>query len=378
MTDPTPVLHLLNGEQYSGLERVVDELAAAGATERFRLVLALLKPGTMRQRMSTADVAMHDLPMRSRVDFGVARAAATLAEAANCALLHSHTVRSALVARRVQRLTGLPWLHHVHSPALHESARRHLNLSNHLAEWAVLRHADRVVAVSPALARHVEHRYGIAPGRISLVPNGVADRPQTQPWRTTRSRPFTLLCAALFRDRKGLEHLVDAAALLRDGGRDFRLRLAGEFADPGHEAAIRAQVSRLNLDSHVEYLGFVEDMTQLLDACDVFVLPSLYGEGLPMALLEAMAHGRPIVASDIAGIRELLDNGAGLLVPPGCAPRLADAIGRLMADASLSARLAAAAQDRQRRHYSTRSMQRRLFDCYRELLSAGRRKGFDG
>ena len=102
--------------------------------------------------------------------------------------------------------------------------------------------------------------------------------------------------------------------------------------------------------------------------CDVFVLPSLYGEGMPMAVLEAMAMGRPVVASDIDGIRELLQDGSGLLVPPAHPRSLAEALSRLIASPALRVELALAGQQRQRRFHSVQVAQQRIFDVYRNLL----------
>ncbi|MGY1490386.1 glycosyltransferase family 4 protein, partial [Methylobacillus pratensis] len=309
---PVDVLHLVNGELYSGLERVVDHLAGGAAAHGFRLRLAFLKPGAMRARMVSAAAAV-DLPMRSRFDLGSARAAARLAVETGCALVHSHTVRSALIARRVQRLTGLPWVHHVHSPALHESERRGMNLLNYAAEAVVMRHADAVVAVSDALAAYVARHYRVRADRLAVVPNGVLAGPDPD-FERPAGAPATVLSVGWFRPRKGIEHLVDATARLVAGGRDVRLRLAGEFADASYEAVIRARIAGHGLGGRIDCTGFVRDVAAALDACDVFVLPSLYGEGMPMAVLEALARGRPVVASDIDGIRELLAGGAGVLV----------------------------------------------------------------
>ena len=112
----------------------------------------------MRQRMSSSVAQVHEVPMRSRIDFGVAARVAAIAKATGCRLVHSHTVRSALVARRIQRAVGLPWLHQVHSPALHESTHVLMNVANYLAEASVMRRADRVVTVSQALAGYVTRR----------------------------------------------------------------------------------------------------------------------------------------------------------------------------------------------------------------------------
>lgn len=370
MIVPIPVLHLLNGEQYSGLERVVDHLAAAAPAHGFRLVLGLLKPDRMRGRLAAREAELHDLPMRSRLDLAVARDAATLARDAGCRLLHSHTVRSALIARQVQARTGLPWLHQVHSPALRESTNRALNLANHVAESLLLRHADRIVTVSRSLAAHVARHYRIPAARIGIVPNGVA---VSQP-RPPREGTPIVLCLGLYRPRKGVEVLLQAAARLRDGGLPFQLRLAGEFVDAAYEATVRHRVARLGLRQFVAFRGFVADVPTELEQAHLLVVPSLYGEGLPMVALEAMARAVPVVASDIDGLRELGEGGAALLVPPGDDAALAAAIARLATDASLRERIGGAGWERQRRDYAIESQHARLFESYRELAVGQRRK----
>ena len=365
---PIPVLHLLNGEQYAGLERVVDHLVTAAPSHGFRLVLGLLKPDRMRARIAARDLQAHDIPMRSRLDVAVARQAATLAAQAGCRLLHSHTVRSALIARRTRSLTGLPWLHQVHSPALRDSTRPAMNLANHLAESVLLRGADRIIAVSRSLAVHVARHYRIPASRIDVVPNGVACA-EAAPRPPSGSTPV-VLCVGLFRPRKGVEYLVEAAARLRDAGMDFQLRLAGEFADRACEAVVRARIARLGLAPRVSLCGFVPDVSAQLDESHLLVVPSLQGEGLPMAALEAMARGVPVVASDIDGLRELLEDDAGWLVAPRDVPALAHAIGRLLGDPALRERLGRAGQARQRSRYALESQHARVFAGYRALLDA--------
>jgi glycosyltransferase involved in cell wall biosynthesis len=110
----------------------------------------------------------------------------------------------------------------------------------------------------------------------------------------------------------------------------------------------------------------------LLASCDLFVLPSLL-EGLPLAVLEAMAAGKPVIATQVGGTNEAIINGkSGVLVPPADPMALARAIRKLLSDTSLAERLAAAGQARAHRHFSAESMVRCVTQIYDELLDSSR------
>ncbi|KAF7962372.1 hypothetical protein AWV80_22645 [Cupriavidus sp. UYMU48A] len=102
---------------------------------------------------------------------------------------------------------------------------------------------------------------------------------------------------ALFRQRKGLEVLLQALALLREKGQSVRLLAVGAFETTQYEKHIREVTAKLNLDDAITWAGFTLDVATEFKKMDVFVLPSLFGEGLPMVVIEAMALGLPVVAT---------------------------------------------------------------------------------
>ncbi len=361
-----PILHLLNGEQYSGLERVVDHLVDAAPEHNYRLHLGLLKPLSMTSRMKSRRGVEHEIGMRSRLHLAIARRAREIALAQCCKLVHSHTVRGALVAAQLQWSTKLPWVHHIHSPALRESSRVVRNMVNFIAEAATLWRADAVIAVSEAMAEYASAFYRIPRKRIRIVPNGVVT-PFQIPAPATKSAERTISVIGLFRPRKGIGVLLDAVALLRKRGYQFSLRVVGEFSEPSYERDVRHQVATLGIEDVVHFVGFETRVEAELARCNIFAFPSLYGEGLPVAVLEAMAWGRPIVASDIPGIRELLRHDVGILVPPGDPLALAGAIQRLLNEPALADALGSLARERQLTNYSVADMVSSVFAIYDEF-----------
>jgi glycosyltransferase involved in cell wall biosynthesis len=148
--------------------------------------------------------------------------------------------------------------------------------------------------------------------------------------------------------------------------------LAGEGAE---RPRLEARARSLGVADRVHFLGHRDDVPELLAACDLFVLPSLY-EGLPLSVLEAMAASRPVVATDVGGTGEAVVQGeTGLLVRPGAPAELGEAIRALLGDRARAARMGLAGQARAARDFSTRRMLAEVSEVYDELLErhAGRR-----
>jgi glycosyltransferase involved in cell wall biosynthesis len=143
-----------------------------------------------------------------------------------------------------------------------------------------------------------------------------------------------LLTARMLKD-KGIIELVEASRLLKQRGNIFRVVLAG-MLDPGNPTAITEQeINEWQAEGLIEWIGQQSDIAQRLAQCHIVCLPS-YREGLPLSLIEAAAAGRPIVATDVPGCREIVrDDWNGLLVPARDCVALAEALQKLMQDAQL-------------------------------------------
>ena len=358
----------MNGEQYAGIERVVDILIGASSLFGYRARLALLKSRKMVEHMvSKTDV--HTFDMRSRFDLLAYRRVAALARDHGCSMLHSHTVRSALIAAPAARLADIPWIHHVHSPALKDSSHWGRNCINFVAEWALIRRADHVITVSAELAEYVTTYYGVLPSRIRLARNGV--RQLARQWLVNANGRKTVCVLGAFRPRKGIEVLISAADLLKERFSQLSFRLVGPFSEDSYEFDIRRQVSLHGLSDRIEFVGFTRDTQKELQSCDVFAFPSLYGEGMPMAVLEAMAAGCAIVGTHTPGVTELLENGAGLLVEPGDARALADAIALYLENPHLAERSRVLARQRQCEQFDEMKMCRSVYEVYDRAMEQG-------
>jgi glycosyltransferase involved in cell wall biosynthesis len=242
--------------------------------------------------------------------------------------IHAHWAHlTATLAMAASRLSGIPWSFTAH--------RYDVELNNLLAEKLRSARFGRFIA-REILERARPSLDAEAGERAVLIHMGVCVPPLPAP--PERRDVPVLLCPARLVPIKGHRFLIDAAARLVARGLRFELRLAGD----GPEApAIALRIDELGLGDRVRMLGTVPH-AELLELyrdgqVDGVVLPSLY-EGISVALMEAMAHGVPVVATRVGGVPELLQGGAGLLVPPEDPTALADALEQLVV--SRPARLA--------------------------------------
>lgn len=200
----------------------------------------------------------------------------------------------------------------------------------------IVRASSAVTAISSYTAERLKRQVpGVKP---AIIPFGAAvDAPaEPPPYTWDGSRPFELLFVGRLVERKGVHLLLDALATLL-AGRDVVLHVVGDGPD---REPLEEQARRLGLGVCAVFHGFVskEELETRLTSCDAFVLPAVVDskgdtEGLGVVLIEAMTHARPVIASAAGGIVDIVRDGRnGFLVPPGDAPALADAIGRMMDD----------------------------------------------
>jgi glycosyltransferase involved in cell wall biosynthesis len=363
------VLHVINGEHYSGAERVQDLLARQLPRAGVHVGFACVKPGRFPTARESKDTPLFELPMRGRFDWQVVKQLTRLVRSENYQLVHAHTPRTALVGSLAARRAGVPFVYHVHSPTARDSTDKISNWANAFVEWVSVRSASRLIAVSPSLRQHMID-FGFAAERVVCVPNGVppADgvidrQPPTGTW--------TLGTIALFRPRKGLEVLLETLALLRSQNHDVRLRAVGAFETPEYEATIRALVDRLTINDAIDWVGFTRNIGRELANIDLFVLPSLFGEGLPMVVLEAMAGGVPVVGSRVEGVPEAVRHReTGLLVDPNSVSQLAAAIEEFVADRVDYHALSEAARRRHAEYFSDTTMAEGVAAVYQDVLKS--------
>lgn len=364
------ILHVINGELYSGAERVQDLLALRLRDYGFEVGFACIKPDKFPGRRMARDAPLHLVPMRSRFDLGCGIELARIVRAEGYKLVHTHTPRAAMVGRVASLLAGMPMVHHVHSPTARDTTNAMRNRINTMMERLSLLRVARLIPVSRSLARYLQEE-GYPSERIRMVANGVPT-PGPLPAREVPAGEWVIGSVALFRPRKGIEVLIEALSILRREGRAVRLRAVGPFESIEYERLVKGLSERLGVADAIDWTGFTRDVNAEFTRMDVFVLPSLFGEGMPMVILEAMAMGVPVVASEVEGIPEVIENArTGVVVPPSDAPALASAIAALMDGRYDWQAIRQSAWQVQSKGFSDQSMAGGVASVYREVLGSG-------
>ena len=232
----------------------------------------------------------------------------------------------------------------------------------------VSRALDRVLTVSEASARDLQRDYGIASGRMRVVGNGI-NLDVFHPWPEIERRPDRLI-TTLSADSplKGFPYLLEALAMLRTTRPTLTLKVIGE---PGLRTQTTKLVERLGIRDAVHFTGRVEaeDIARAYAESTVAIVPSLY-EGFGFPAGEAMACEVPVVSTTAGALPEVVgrDGSAGLLVEPGSAPALAEAIGRLLDAPETCRAMGRAGRARVEELFTWRKAAERTVDSYREIL----------
>lgn len=336
------VCFVVEGTGVDGTPRFVLDVIRFADRARIRHdVVCLHRAGALAIPIQHEDVPVHalDLPDPPGIARGWWTFSGTLAllqvfRRLKPDLVHTVDLRAGVMGRIAARLAGVPRV-----VATTRRAERGQAFASLLAR-ATAYMLDVHVAAGPALAAEAGRRFGVHPARVRIVPPGVdagalaGSAPATLPG----GRPVIGSLGRLVPE-KGFDTLLEAVPILRRYHPDLRVFVAGTGPE-GLPLVRRSQ--RLGIDAAVTFSGDREDPGAVLAALDVFVLPSRI-EGAPRALLEALASGRPVVATRVPGVTDLVEDGVhALLVPPERPALLADAIDRLLADPDLARRLAAA------------------------------------
>ena len=361
MARPIRVVELVSSMEIGGAERVALSLAKRLPQEGFETELwSVALPGSICEQAELDGVKWRSLA--DRVKNGI-RALAQLLRSERIDLLHSHGKRAHFIGAPAARLTGTIYVH-----TRHASGETNVNWRTRLTEHAIAPLTHIYIAVSEDVQKRAARYRRIVAHRSMIIPNGIDTdlfHPTGDAERAT-SETLRIGCVARLSEEKRHEDLLAAAASLKRQGLDFRLILVGEGP---LRADLERQVRTLGLSDCVEILGTRNDIADLMRGFDLFALSSRC-EGLPLTVLEAMATGLPVVATDVGSLGKVIREGeTGFLVPPGVPEALADAIQRA-ANADFRKTAAGAARRVVEEQFSLRKMTDAHAALFKRLLAA--------
>lgn len=360
------VLLVTQDLERAGAQRQCVELAL-GLRSRpgWRVEVATLEPdGPLGEELRAAGVPLHECPRRWRWDLGPVGLIAAIARDGHFDVVHGFL----FLPNFYTRLARLRYRPRVTISSLRSTGIE--GLPRYVAEVLLAPLCDRIIANSEAGRQDLISR-GVRADRIVVVRNGLAlDRflALAPPPSPPRRQPVLGMVAQM-EPRKDHEGLVRAFAAVVRRHPGARLVLAG---DGRLRPRIEALVQSLDLGAQVELAGTVPASERVYDRLDLYVQSSASQEGTSNSIVEAMAAARPVVATDIGGNAETVADGeTGLIVPPGDAGALAEAIERLLGDPVLHQRLSLAARRRAIERYSRERMIEETIRQYTSLLGAG-------
>ena len=359
---PTPVLVVSNhGHVVGGGELSMLDLLRGLDRRRWAPALVVPEDGAVAVRGRGLGLPIHVVPLPTlrRPGYDMVRSVRTLgrlARTTGAALIHANGSRAMIYAGLAGRSTGRPAIWHVR-----------IAESDGVVDRALYALATGVIATSGAVTR----RFGKA-GKVRLVPNGIdlarftprAPSPSLRAGLGVPPSSPVVLSIGRFVAEKGHRHLLEAAARIeRTRAVHWVLVGAGELEEP-----LRRQARGLGLESQVHFIGWRDDVPDVLAVGDVFVLPS-ENEGFGRVVVEAMAMARAVVATAVGGVPEIVRDGeTGILVPPAAPAALADAVRSLLDDPARAARLGAAGRARAESRFSLTAHVDAVERVYAEVL----------
>jgi glycosyltransferase involved in cell wall biosynthesis len=373
---------VLNTIGFGGVTEVAWQLAQRVSTGAFSLKLCVLKKSADEnaerlKRFTDLGIPVH-FATEGAGKFEIVSAVADWLAQDHIDLLHTHSYRPNLYARLagvMRHTSGVKLVAHYHNqyddkwgqePAL-------LALERHMAAST-----DAMIAVSDAVRRHVAEQLHINATTIDVIPNGVdaerfanGDRIAARQALGLEQHHVVFGLIGRICEQKGQDIFTAAAIALAQDIPEARFLIIGDAENETLSARLRQNIKDAGLLDVIRFTGHQSDMADIYAALDVVVAPSRW-EGFGLMLVEAMAAGRPIIATEVGAIPEVIGNsGAALLIPPDDAPSLAAAMRNLTRDQKSWSAMAAAGRARQHA-FSWAESTARLTAIYHRVLHGGR------
>lgn len=363
------VLHLVTSLEVGGAQHgMLLGLPRFDSDQYEHIVCSIMDRIQMASHFLEAGIEVRSLGLSRKTDIGVAFRLRALLKELRPDMLHTYLLHGNILGRLVGRLVGVPVI--IGSERTIGQARRWGRLATRLTNPLT----DAVEVNSEIGGRAVERDLGVPSEKIELVRSGLDLSVFSSACRREELRSVfgvtvdqhLIVYMGRLRTVKGVEYGIRAFASAVEQQPNIRMVLAGEGDQRNF---LESMVRERGLSAQIKFLGVRTDVPELLSAADSVLMPSLT-EGLPRTAIEAMAAGKPVIATNVGGTSEaVIDDETGILVPVKDSDSLAAAIVRLVGDAELQVRLGRAGRKRAEQNYSADRYVAQLDDMYRRFTS---------
>lgn len=342
------------------------ELASGLVKNDVRVSAVFGEEGSVRDQVEHMGVQTHIIAsMRSNIrliqDARSLRQLKSLILELRPDIVHCHSSKAGMIGRLAAAQLKIPSVYTVHGWGFGKGRKLHLSALVWCVERILRSRTSAYIAVSDADRKLGMRRLGIAGNRIQTIHNGVSSVPAVDP-RAFKARSLIMVA----RNDYPKDYLTLASALSK-----VSFECAQFVGARTDELDFKEHIISLARDnaSKIQFLGLRDDVPELLEQSSLFVLSSRF-EGLPLSIIEAMAKGLPIVATDVGGISELVSHGVnGFLVPPGDSEALAETIEFMFQNPSVRARMGKASLGRYLESFTPETMLGRTLKVYKDVLT---------
>jgi glycosyltransferase involved in cell wall biosynthesis len=373
---PINILHVISKLPVGGVENQLFTILRKYDQKRLRpLVCSLSDKGEMGKEIEESGIEVIPLnKLRHRFDWTIVKDIYTLIRTRDIKIVRTHQYHANLYGRLAAWLAKVPCI----VASVHNVYTIDRKIHRRIINKFLARCSDKVVAVSETVKKDILTYDGLSEDKVRVIYNGIdTDRFLNINGSLIRSKlgisseaPVVGTVGRLAL-QKGQKYLIDAVSTLREKFPQIALLFVG---DGPLRNELENHVKALGIEMNVIFLGIRRDIPQILSAIDIFVLPSLW-EGLPSALIEAMASGKPIIASDIPPIREIVNSEkVGILVPPKNSNAIADSIELLLHNKNLAENISNTAKEKAFSIFNIEITAQHYTDLFKNVL---REKGQD-
>lgn len=365
------IIHLVEDLKIGGAERVIADIAEGLDGKKYDVsVWCVTRGGETASELREKGIKVRILGISSYHNplsiFKLTR----LLKDAGPDIVHTHGYFASVIGRLAARKAHIPAIvTHVHS-TYWDYKKRHIRIERRLSRFT-----HKIICCSKAVENFVKDFENIKDGKTTVIYNGV-DEDRFSTLKESKSilaelgideGSSVVGTVSALTPHKGHEHLIQAASVVLDTLPSTRFLIVG---DGILRTRLEDQAKNLNINSSVIFTGERKDIPEILSLMDVFILPSFSREGLGLAIIEAMAVKRPVVATEIGGIPEAVIKGkTGLLVPPGDSDALATAIIELIQDPKKAKEMGEKGRARVMERFTKTKMLSEIQNVYQSLIS---------